>query len=71
MLQESNVNYQLTSMGSIYECETMTEALAVIGKSYQLLEPSCDRVYATAKFDIRKNRKNGMQQKIESIQKNL
>lgn len=69
MLEQSGLDYQLTSMGSIYECATMKEALAVIEKSHDILEPVSERIYATAKFDIRKNRKNGMKQKIESIQK--
>ncbi len=71
MLEESGLDYQLTSMGSIYECATMQEALAVIQKSHDILAPVSERIYATAKFDIRKNRQNGIQQKLESIKKKL
>ncbi len=71
MLKESEVKHQLTAMGTVFECETMGEALWTLEKSYEVLEPDCDRVYASVKFDIRKDREDGMQQKIESIQKNL
>ncbi len=67
MLEESQLKYQLTPMGTVFECETMGEALWTIEKSYEALEEDCDRVYASIKFDIRKDRENGMEQKMESI----
>ena len=71
VLKDSGLEYQLTPMGSIFECETMGEALWTIEKSYEVLEDDCDRVYATVKFDIRKERTEGMKQKLESIQNKL
>ena len=67
MIDESGVKYQLTPMGTIIETQTLQEALEVIEKSYKVLEPHANRVYATVKFDIRKNRTNAMTSKIESI----
>ncbi|MBN1971878.1 MAG: MTH1187 family thiamine-binding protein [Candidatus Delongbacteria bacterium] len=61
------LHYQLTPMGTIFETANVSEALEVINKSYNILEPHANRVYCTAKFDIRKNRTNGMEQKIKSI----
>ena len=67
MIDESGVKYQLTPMGTIIETQTLQEALEVIENSYKILEPYANRVYATVKFDIRKNRTNAMTSKIESI----
>ncbi len=71
MLSESDVKYQLTPMGTVFECETMGEALWTLEKSYEVLEEDCNRVYASVKFDIRKDREAGMEQKIQSIQEKL
>ena len=71
MLKDNGVEHMLTPMGSIFECETMGEALWTIEKSYEVLEEDCDRVYASVKFDIRKDREKGMEQKMNSILKKL
>ena len=67
MIDDSGIKYQLTPMGTIIESQTLQEALDMIEKSYKVLEPYSNRVYATVKFDIRKNRTNAMASKIESI----
>ena len=67
MIDDSGIKYQLTPMGTIIESQTLQEALDMIEKSYKVLEPYSNRVYATVKFDIRKNRTNAMTSKIESI----
>ncbi|MDA3854487.1 MAG: MTH1187 family thiamine-binding protein [Bacteroidales bacterium] len=69
MIRESGVTYQLTPMGTIIETETMTEALAIVQKSYEVLEPDCDRVYSSLKFDIRKSKSDCMTQKMNSVEK--
>ncbi|WP_457567978.1 MTH1187 family thiamine-binding protein [Desulfurobacterium sp.] len=71
MIDESGINYRLTPMGTVFETDTIEEALEVIKKAYKELEPDCNRVYSTVKFDIRKGRKNRMAQKIESVEKTL
>ncbi len=68
-IDESGVSYRLTPMGTILETETMEEALRVMTEAYKRLEPDCRRVYVSAKLDIRKDRKNGLTQKIASIEK--
>jgi len=67
MFKESNINYQLTPMGTIFEVETMEEATNIINNAYKQLESDCNRVYTTIKMDIRKNKSNRMKQKIESV----
>ena len=71
VIRKSGVEYRLTPMGTVFETDTIDEALRIIEESYSVLEPDCNRVYATVKFDIRKNRKNRMAQKIESIRKKI
>ncbi len=71
MFKESDVQYQLTPMGTVFETSTLKEALDIIEKAYQCLENDCSRIYSIIKFDIRKNRNNRMKQKIASIEKKI
>ena len=65
----SGVSYRLTPMGTIIETETLDEALRVLSEAYKRVEPDCNRIYVSAKLDIRKGRKSGLTQKIESLEK--
>jgi len=71
MFKESNINYQLTPMGTIFEVEKIEDATNIINNAYKLLESDCNRVYTTIKMDIRKNKSNRMKQKINSIEKKI
>ena len=71
MFKESNIPYELTPMGTVFEVDKIEEATEVINRAYKLLEPDCNRVYTTIKMDIRKGKKNRMKQKIESIKKKI
>lgn len=68
-IRESGVTYQLTPMGTIIETDTMAEALAIVQKSYDVLEPHCDRVYTSLNIDIRKGKSKCMTEKVASIEK--
>ncbi len=71
MFKESNTQYQLTPMGTVFETQTMKEALDIIEKAYECLESDCNRIYSTVKFDIRKNKTNRIKQKIASIERKI
>lgn len=71
MIDKVGVNYKLTPMGTVIECESMDGALAIIKKAYECLEEDCSRVYSSLKFDIRKDKKNRLDGKIDSVQKRL
>ncbi|ACO04526.1 MAG TPA: thiamine-binding protein [Persephonella sp.] len=71
MIDESGVNYKLTPMGTVFEVETMEEALKIIDQAYKQLEKDCNRVYSVVKFDIRKGKSGRLKQKIESVEKKL
>jgi uncharacterized protein (TIGR00106 family) len=72
IIRDSGVNYQLTSMATIIETDTLGEALALVEKCYSKLdELGCNRVYATLKFDIRKGFKNRLETKIKSVENHI
>ncbi len=71
MIRESGVSYQLTPMGTIVETETLEEALDIVRKSYEQLEPDCDRIYSGLTFDIRKGKKGRMAGKVRSIESKI
>ncbi|MCK5111825.1 MAG: MTH1187 family thiamine-binding protein [Arcobacteraceae bacterium] len=70
VIDKSGIPYQLTPMGTVIEASSMKEALEMIELAYEQLE-DCDRVYSALKFDIRKNCKNRLKTKIQSVQKVL
>ncbi len=71
MIDETGYPYQLTAMGTIVETETMREALDIVEKSYKVLEPDSNRIYASLKFDIRKGKNNRLLSKIQSIESKI
>lgn len=71
MFQKKEVDYQLTPMGTIFETASMREALELMEAAYACLASDCNRVYATAKFDIRQGSSHRMRGKIVSIEKRI
>jgi uncharacterized protein (TIGR00106 family) len=71
VIDESRVSYKLTPMGTIIEVDTLDESLAVIREAYGQLEPDCNRVYSTVKFDIRKDKKGRLEQKVASVEEKV
>jgi uncharacterized protein (TIGR00106 family) len=68
MIRESGTAYKLTPMGTIIETETMTEALDLLRTSHDILDKEANRIYATAKFDIRKAANGRLEEKIRSVE---
>ncbi len=71
LIDERGIGYRLTPMGTIMEFDDVREALQVIADAYDLLHPDCNRVYATAKLDIRKGKAGRLTGKIESVEGHL
>lgn len=71
LIDKEGISYKLTSMSTVVETETLSEALALVEKAYATLEEDCGRVYSCLKLDIRKGKNNRMSGKIDSIQKQL
>lgn len=68
LIKNSGISYQLGSMGTTIETETMAEALDIINKAYLLLDEYHDRVYTTITMDARKGEIGRMNTKIQSIE---
>ncbi len=68
MIRESGLSYKLTPMATIIESETLPEALELIQKSYDILEPFSNRVYSSITFDIQKNKSGRIDSKVKSIE---
>jgi uncharacterized protein (TIGR00106 family) len=58
---------ELSPMGTIVECDTMDECLAVISKANAILEPISERIYCTAKFDNKPGQTKQMEHKIAAV----
>lgn len=71
MIRKNTSNYKLTAMGTIIETETFEEALNILQKSYDILNPHSERIFSTVKFDIRKEQSNRLLNKIASIEKRI
>ena len=71
MIRLSGKSYKLTAMGTIVETETLPQALEIVNKAYQVLEPHADRVYSSIKLDIRKNTEDRLTKKIASIENKI
>jgi uncharacterized protein (TIGR00106 family) len=71
IIDEEGHPYTLTAMGTIIEVDRLGDAFQIIQKAYEQLEPDCDRVYSTIKFDIRKGKSGRLRQKIESVEKKV
>ncbi len=71
MIDESGVSYQLNPMGTSIETETLEEALDIVKRAYEVLEPYSNRVYSAITIDIRKGRTDGMKKKIASIEEKI
>ncbi|MFC0876588.1 MTH1187 family thiamine-binding protein [Saccharicrinis sp. FJH2] len=67
VIRDSGATYELTPMGTVIETETMDEALVMIKTCYDQLEPDCNRIYSSLKFDIRKGEPGRMKKKMQSI----
>ncbi len=71
MVDKTGVDYQLTPMGTIIECDDIDEALDIVKSSYKCLESDCSRIYSTLTFDIRKGEKGRLKSKIKSVEDRL
>jgi uncharacterized protein (TIGR00106 family) len=72
IIKESGLPYVLTPMSTIVEADDIHKLTRLIDKMYISLEKmGVSRVYSVVKFDIRKNKKDRLTQKIESVKRHL
>jgi uncharacterized protein (TIGR00106 family) len=70
-IKRTGIPYQLTSMSTIIETETLEEALAVVATANKAIEPFADRIYLSINVDIRKGESGRMQHKVQTIQQKI
>lgn len=71
LIDEGAYSYKLTPMGTIIETDTIREALQIIEKAYNALEPDCQRIFSTVKFDIRKEAEGRLAGKVLSVEEKI
>lgn len=71
MIDAQPYHSQLTPMGTIVECDTMDECLAVLSKANAILEPQVERIYCTAKFDNKPGKSAQMEHKIAAVRRSI
>ncbi len=71
VVKESGWSYKLSAMGTTFETDTLNQANMLIEDAYKALEPFSNRVYTIIKMDIRKEAKNRIEGKVESIKKHI
>ncbi len=70
IIEKSGLPYELGPMGTCIEGE-WREVMDVVDACYRELEKDSDRIYLTIKADCKQNRKNGMADKVRSVQEKL
>ncbi len=72
MIRDSGHAYRLSPMGTTVETATLPEALELIAHAQAVLDDlGCERVYATAKFDIRQGPLGRLDAKIASVRERI
>ncbi|MBN2119750.1 MAG: MTH1187 family thiamine-binding protein [Candidatus Omnitrophica bacterium] len=70
--KQKGIKYELTSMGTIIEADSVRQLLAIAGKMHRtVLSDKVVRVVTTIKIDDRRDRKLTAKGKIKSVQKRL
>ena len=70
-IKDSGISYQFTPMGTIIEAPTVKEVLAVIEKSYEIMDPISDRVYCVMNLDYNKNKTDLLHSKVKSVENRI
>jgi len=69
---ESDIKYQLTSMGTIIEAKSIEKLLSVAGKMHSILfSDEVKRVVTTIKLDERRDKELTMDGKVKSVEEKL
>ncbi len=71
LIRGSGYPYKFTAMGTVVETPTVREALDLVARSYDVLDPDCNRVFASIKLDIRKNKDNRLEGKVKSVEEKI
>ena len=70
IIDESGIDYQLNSMGTVLE-GTWDECFDVVKQCYDRMRQDCNRIAVSIKVDYRKGTDDRLSSKIESIEKKV
>ena len=70
IIDQSGVDYQLNSMGTVLEGE-WDEVMAVVKDCYEKMNSDCNRISCSIKIDARSEKDGRLTKKIDSIQSTL
>ncbi|QDS97966.1 MTH1187 family thiamine-binding protein [Adhaeretor mobilis] len=70
LIDQSGLDYELHSMGTIVEGE-LPAVLALMQQCIELMSAVSDRVTCSAKLDYRKGRSGRLREKIETVESHL
>ncbi|MEM0084275.1 MAG: MTH1187 family thiamine-binding protein [Candidatus Methanomethylicia archaeon] len=72
VLEARKVKYQLTAMGTIFEVESLSEALEIILEAHEaVIKAGALRVITNIKIDDRRDKKTSMEDKVKSVMEKL
>lgn len=71
ILQKSGMPYQLTPMGTVIEGDIREVMNVILAMHETPFAKSAGRVYTTIKIDDRRDKKTGMQYKVQSVERKL
>lgn len=71
ILQKSGLPYQLTPMGTVIEGDMQDVMNVIIAMHETPFTKAVQRVYTTIKIDDRRDKKTGMEYKVQSVERKL
>jgi uncharacterized protein (TIGR00106 family) len=71
VVEKSGFDYRLHAMGTIIETQTVAEALGVVQKCFDALEPDCRRISCSVKIDFRRGKTNRLVGKVASVEQKI
>jgi uncharacterized protein (TIGR00106 family) len=70
IVDRSGLDYRCHAMGTLVEGE-IEQVLSIVQQCFQALTPDCNRIECSMKLDYRKDRRGGLQAKVESVEQKL
>ncbi len=70
IVDASGLQYRCHAMGTVMEGE-YDEVMAVVRKCFERMAEDCGRIECSIKFDFRRGRSGGLQQKVASLEEKL
>lgn len=71
-LERRGVKYSITPMCTVFEAESVEEAFDLVIAAHQsVFRTSVKRVITTVKIDDRRDSKRGMEEKVESLKREI